>query len=286
MGLVDAMRIGPDNGPDWKQLLKGPTFGSRHYFLNGRVWYNDPDPVYVRESVPLNHAQLICSWVAISGQLFVCSDWLPGLPAERLNILKRTMPSHGLHARPVDLFAHDPPRIWSLIDSRRQPHRNVVGLFNWDDQTQSISCKLSDLGLDEHSVYVAYDFWHDVLIKGVRGTLTVPVPRESCKILTLKPVSDHPQLLSTSRHVTQGIVDVLEEVWVEADRTLRGKSRIVGGDDYEIRVVVPVGWSAASVAVTNANGEVLPASVDQSGELIRIRIQPAASGEISWSVRF
>jgi hypothetical protein len=42
-GLVDAMRIGPDNGADWKGLLRGPIFGSRHYFLQGRIWYNDPD---------------------------------------------------------------------------------------------------------------------------------------------------------------------------------------------------------------------------------------------------
>ncbi len=51
-GLVDAMRIGPDNGADWNGLKRGPTFGSRHYFLHGRVWYNDPDPVYVRSSHP------------------------------------------------------------------------------------------------------------------------------------------------------------------------------------------------------------------------------------------
>jgi alpha-galactosidase len=38
MGLVDAMRVGPDNGSDWNKLLRGPEFGSRHYFLHGRVW--------------------------------------------------------------------------------------------------------------------------------------------------------------------------------------------------------------------------------------------------------
>ena len=56
-GLVDAMRIGPDNGPGWSGLLRGPTYGSRHYHLHGRIWYNDPDPVYVREKVPLEHAR-------------------------------------------------------------------------------------------------------------------------------------------------------------------------------------------------------------------------------------
>jgi alpha-galactosidase len=104
IGLVDGMRVGPDNGADWNRLTRGTIFGSRHYFMHNRVWHNDPDPVYVRDSMPLKHAQLICSWVALSGQLNLSSEWLPGLPAERLDILKRTMPQHQATARPVGQF--------------------------------------------------------------------------------------------------------------------------------------------------------------------------------------
>jgi len=52
-GLIDGMRIGPDNGPSWGSLLRGPSYGAWQYFLNRRVWYNDPDPLYVRPSLPL-----------------------------------------------------------------------------------------------------------------------------------------------------------------------------------------------------------------------------------------
>jgi hypothetical protein len=120
-GLIDAMRIGPDNGHDWPALLRGPTFASRSYFLNGRVWYNDPDPLYVRPQVSIEHARLICSWVTISGNLNLCSEWLPTLPPDRMDILKRTMPSHGLPSRPVDLFENELPRIWLLTDDRHEP---------------------------------------------------------------------------------------------------------------------------------------------------------------------
>ncbi|GHT18104.1 hypothetical protein FACS1894189_5400 [Planctomycetales bacterium] len=48
-GSVDAMRIGPDNGSGWRLLKAGPWHGSNRYFFNGRVWWNDPDPVYVRK---------------------------------------------------------------------------------------------------------------------------------------------------------------------------------------------------------------------------------------------
>jgi hypothetical protein len=37
-GLVDAMRIGPDNGANWGGMMRGPEFGAWQYFLNRRVW--------------------------------------------------------------------------------------------------------------------------------------------------------------------------------------------------------------------------------------------------------
>jgi len=66
-GLVDAMRIGPDNGANWKSILRGPTSGARNYHLHGRIWYNDPDPLYVREKLPLDQARAISAWVTLSG---------------------------------------------------------------------------------------------------------------------------------------------------------------------------------------------------------------------------
>src|SRR5678816_4127813 len=175
MGLVDAMRIGPDNKADWKYLLRGPTFGTRNYFLHRRVWYNDPDPVYVRDTIPLKHARLICSWVALSGQLNLSSEWIPGLSAERLNILKRTMPSHQAVARPVDLFDTDLPRIWTV----NAPSRDVVGLFNWDSEEKRFDVPLERLGLDPKTEYVGFDFWGNKLIPSIKNRLDLSLPGES-----------------------------------------------------------------------------------------------------------
>lgn len=287
MGLVDAMRIGPDNGPRWQQLQKGPIFGSRHYFLHGRVWYNDPDPVYVRESIPLNHARVICSWVAISGQMDLSSEWLPALPPERLDILKRTMPPHGLPSRPVDLFENDPPRIWSLCDLRRESRRNTIGVFNWDGQPLAISRSFADLGLDASHEYFAFDYWGDRLLGPFSGSLDLNVPDESCRILSLKPVCDRPQLISTSRHVTQGIVDVVEEVWDEDTQTLRGKSRVVGGDAYELRIVLPnERWHIRLTDVANDSNDVTCTATSVQGKLFRTVIHSSVSCVVTWSVKF
>lgn len=282
-GLVDGMRIGPDNKSDWKNLLRGPTFGSRHYFLNGRVWYNDPDPLYVRPSVPLNQAQLICSWVTISGDLNTSSEWYPGLPPDRLDLLKRTMPSHGLPARPVDLFENELPGIWLLTDDRHAVRRDVIGLFNWNHDQKRFDYPLGYIGLDAKTEYVGFDYWKNALVQGIKGRLQTFVPGESCQVLAVRPISNHPQLISTSRHITQSIVDVLDEKWDSINKTLSGRSKIVGGDPYELRIIMPdKTWSASAAKAS----EDATASFKQENTLIRATIRSPTSAEVNWSVSF
>jgi hypothetical protein len=284
-GLVDAMRIGPDNNSDWSHLLRGPTFGSRQYFLHGRVWYNDPDPLYVRPKVPLNHAQMICSWVALSGQMNFSSEWLPGLPPERLDLLKRTMPNHGLLPRPVDLFERPIPSLWLLTDTRRSPRRDVIGIFNWESSEQHFDYPLDRLGLDATKEYVAFDYWKNALMPSLKGRLQITVPAESCCILAVRPRADHPQLLSTSRHLTQGMVDVLAENWDEKKQILSGRSKVVGGDAYELRIVSAIPAKAIQLS-SDGNSTELKSTLKQTDGLIRALIETPVSLEVNWSVQF
>lgn len=128
-GLVDGMRIGPDNRAAYPAILKGPLFGGRLYFLHNRVWHNDPDPAYVREKLGLNDARMLCSWIALTGTLTANSVDYNTLPDGRLDLLRRTIPSHSLNACPVDFFDYDSPTVWLLEDPAND--RKVVGLFNW-----------------------------------------------------------------------------------------------------------------------------------------------------------
>lgn len=290
MGMVDAMRIGPDNGSGWDSLKCGPTFGSRHYFLNRRVWYNDPDPVYVRTNVPLNEARLICSWVAIAGQLNLSSEWLPGLPAERLDILKRTMPSHGLLPRPVDLFDHPLPSIWLLTDPRKDGPRDIVALYNWGNQPETFSETLEHIGLDPETEYQAFNYWENQVAGPFTNQLACTVPAHSCAILALRPMANHPQVLSTSRHVTQGVVDLAEERWNNSRDTLQGRSLVVAGEPYEIRIPLQTKgakWKPGKVSATCPNRPEVPtASLAVDNGLLRLTLNSRISGEVHWSVSF
>ena len=304
-GLIDAMRIGPDNhtagdistAKHWKHTIIGAWHGTNLYFLNGRIWYNDPDPVYVRETTPVECARLMCSWMAVAGAMHTSSMQYADLPPERLDILKRCLPSHSYPTRPVDLFEATPyaaarsekwekqymnqARIWLTGDSRM----NVIGLFNWqDDASDTIVYDMGKLGLDKTAEYVGFDYWGDRFVEPIQGTLKQTLPAGICRILAVRKVAAHPQVVSTSRHITQGLMDVIKEKWDPATRTLSGTSRVVAGDAYELRIALP---ASGSWKVKHATAGELPLALDDSSAAgVRARFTPRSSGTVHWSVHF
>jgi len=285
-GMIDGMRIGPDNGSagrgDWRQVTLGAWHGTNLYFLNGKVWHNDPDPVYVRASNPTERTRWMCSWMAVAGDMHTSSEQYSTLPADRIDILRRCLPSHGEQARPVDLFETNKPRIWLVQNDRL----NIVGLFNWkDNEADQVVYDLDKLGLDSSIKYVAFDFWANEFVDPIEGELNLAVPAASCRILAVRPAADHPQLLSTSRHITQGLIDVKKEKWDAANKTLSGKSEIVGGDPYELRITLPSNgeWPIAVIDVPEG---VSVRIESEKPETARVVLDSEENREVDWAIRF
>ncbi len=277
---------GPDTGGNI-----GSPHGSRLWFLNGRVWWNDPDCVFVRKSITLDRARLNAAWTAISGQLFYTSDWMPETPPERLDIVKRCIPAHGLAARPVDVFESDVAKVWLLTDTRQAARRDVVALYNWGDKDgRHLDQGRAHRPARRASGYVAFDFWADKFISPFRDTITASLPGNSCRILAVRPVSEVPQLLSTSRHVTQGIVDVTGEKWDGAKSVLSGTSKVVENDRYELRMILPVGaksWRATAVSVSAEDAAAgVKATFRQDGPKLRVALTSPTSRDVKWAVTF
>ncbi|HKL20592.1 MAG TPA: hypothetical protein VJ904_02225, partial [Tichowtungia sp.] len=285
-GMVDAMRIGPDNGPDGPGFIRGVNYGTRYYFLNKRVWHCDPDPIYVRSSVPEHRAVSLASFVPLAGQLNATSYQYAELPPGRLNIIKRSLPTHtSTESRPVDFLQNDLSNIWLLKDAQTGAERTVVGFFNWDEfEPVTHTVELEQLDLDPNKRYVGFDYWADRFVGPQSGKLTVSLGGGQCRIISLYPETEYPQLVSTSRHITQGIVDVLNEQW-DGNGTLSGESRVVAGDRYELRITVPVGaesWKVESASVEGI-GDV---TCTQDGPGVRVSFVPQKTGNVKWAVEF
>ncbi|HME52083.1 MAG TPA: alpha-galactosidase [Candidatus Lokiarchaeia archaeon] len=290
MGLLHAMRIGRDIKAKWAPIVDDARMGGRLFFLNARVWYNDPDCLMLRKPLSLNQARAWGSWIAVSGQLNIVSENLSRLPSNRLDVVKRTMPMTGLCGRPLDLFDNDPARVWHLADTRGGIHarRDIVALFNWDKkQDMDITVDLARLGLQDDMTdgFIAFSFWDNTVLVISGKTFSTRVPSASCMVLALRPRTSHPQVISTSRHVTQGIVDLTNESW--QDGVLSGTSDIVGGDPYELRVDAPTDCNAKSARATVlSSGESLGVKLKQVENLVTVQVQAPINCTIDWQIEF
>ena len=99
-------------------------------------------------------------------------------------------------------------------------------------------------------------------------------------------------LLGTSRHVTQGLLDVKRMHWDEKESKLSGESELVGQDPYELRILMPKttingGWRLQQAAVSDQDAAAgFTVTMQQEGSLVRVTILSPTNRIVSWSVGF
>jgi hypothetical protein len=106
----------------------------------------------------------------------------------------------------------------------------------------------------------------------------------------VRPLLPRPFLISTSRHVSQGILEVKKEAWDAKTRSLAGASAVVAGDVYELRVVAraPGGaWSLARAEVSAGDTAVgVTITASETKGLVRAIIRSPVSRDVEWTLRF
>ncbi|MCS7282464.1 MAG: alpha-galactosidase [Anaerolineae bacterium] len=270
IGLVDGMRIGTDVDPNWHPIFRYDLSAAstenalrnsitRAVFHN-RLWLNDPDCLLVRQRGPdldlvLNEMRTLTAVIALLGGLTLNSDNLALIRPGRLKYLRQALPPTGASARPLDLFEHEMPRLLLLPVERDWGRWWVVGVINWEDRTVETTVRLSDLGLPPGRYHV-FHYWRrrylGVTDDGV--ILRRHQPHETA-VLLFKPVSDRPDLLTTIFHVCQGMVEVAEYRWDEAQGLLHLALEKPGIQYGEIWLTAPEFWDLVEIRV---NGERRP----------------------------
>ena len=251
-GYCEGIRTGGDvGGADWMGMQTAIQATTEHLYANHSGFWTDPDVVCVRPPLTLDQARAWATLVGITGQLLMTSDDMPKLGEDRVEILRRLFPVADI--RPMELYPlGGKPRIFDLrVATPRAGQWDVVALFNWDVHgSTSLRLEPRELGWPAGS-YVYYDVWEKKLLGVGKSGLTLALPPTSCKLVAARPpMTDHPQLVGTSRHITQGADDLVEARWDEATQSWSGRSRVVGGDPYELRFTLPTGWTCKDAGVT------------------------------------
>ncbi len=115
---------------------------------------------------------------------------------------------------------------------------------------------LENLGLDPQKKYVAFDFWKSCYLGIVSGSLPCQkLELGNCQIIALTPLSDHPQLIASSRHVSMDAVSVKRHDWTGCELQLELEG--VEGTKETYWFYVPQGYTHPE-----QNNDILAVEVD------------------------
>ena len=182
VGIVDAMRIGPDTAPSWhpelwnlpwtRPLLRRersvPSLRNNlrhtlvHSCLHRRWWWNDPDCLLVRAAdTRLSEAEVqsAVSLLGLSGGLVISSDELDRLPPERRRWIALLTPVLSPGGRALDLFEREMPELYDLPLETEWGSWQVVLAANWTDRPRRLGLELARLGLPPEEPLHVFDFW-------------------------------------------------------------------------------------------------------------------------------
>jgi len=231
IGVVDGMRIGADTARRWDPYFKGiksllkkeasfpSAFNAVHNALtrsdmHRRWWINDPDCLLLRPETQLTKTEVetIASVIALTGGSLIISDHIPGLPKDRLNLLKSLLPIIGKRPYILDWFdSATPERLQLDLNGPTGPW-HLLALFNWESSARDKIFKTSEFYLEGSQEMYAREFWtgktHQLLHEegDEKSILFEQVPAHGVIVLAVR--SRYPsraQYLGGSLHISQGL---------------------------------------------------------------------------------
>lgn len=211
------------------------------------------------------------------------------MTAEEQHDLTRLYPMLGgiKSFRPVDMLLEgrlDPSVYVYQVD----PEWVQLILCNNHDTEQKVIAPISgdqadtgSLGQDAEASYYLYDFWNDRFIGELKGGQSIEQTLKPQQALTysLRRKKDHPQFLSTNRHIMQGMLDLAEVKWDAETLTYSGVAKVVGGEPFVI-TLANNGYAAAEAKASGGTAGI--AKKDE--KLSTLTLKTEKNAEVKWSV--
>jgi alpha-galactosidase len=226
IGIVSAMRIGPDVLENWYPKYFGISsiFRDEPYmpaarnsiqniltrsFMHRKWWINDPDCLLVRPTsdLTLEEVQSLATVIAMTGGNILLSDDLPQLPAERIKLVASLLPPIDQRPWVIDWFDASTPSRLRLDLKNSTGEWQVLARFNWADKPQKMEIYPSDFKLPSGSYWVR-SFWKkETHLAGKDEPLfSGEVVAHEVVLLTVRPiVPGKTQYLGSDLHISQGL---------------------------------------------------------------------------------
>ena len=116
-----------------------------------------------------------------------------------------------------------------------------------------------------------------------QGSFKAPAldTNSSMQVFAIREARSYPWVLSTTRHLSQNGVCLMDEHWDQASNTLSGTSAVVSGDPYVLTVHLPSGFRLASA---EAGGQKV--ETGNQKETSTVRFVPSVTKTIGWKMKF
>jgi hypothetical protein len=317
MGLSNDMRVGADSFGD---VVSAYEIVGSLWFYNRRLWINDPESIVLRERDTMEKtivpdafkghraaeaeagefkseqwSTMWASWIALSGTVMTYGDRLAELPPQQKSLYDRAFPPLNISGRPLDIWENKPFYLWGMSPADADGPYQLFGAFELGGKGAG---KLS-LNLDEISArcrgwekpttapgdYLVWNFWDRKLVPSKGSELTMTAPSKSGTLFSLRPRLARPQLLATSGHFSQGMLETADIRWDSQTSTLAGRARGNGFQATTLYFHVPAGMrlkeaSVGSRAVQTSTPEagVLALEVPGSTEFAPFRLTFQGAG--------
>ena len=276
-GILNGSRTGDDVWAAWEGMRPAMTSTWQRYWSHSLVWDADPDVICLRPPLSLEQARVWASVMGLTGQSLFVSDKMYTLSDDRVELLRRVLPPARI--QPVHLYPVEQPDIICLkIDDAAGP-RDIVGLFNWQESSREIALDLDTLGLPQGD-YLVYDVWGNRLLGRLDQAMTMALTPTSCRVLCIRAIErGKPTLVGTSRHITLGAVDMLR--YQCGGSRIKGESRLVAHEPYEIRFFVQPGGTTLGLIRPEADGARIAVTTD--GPIATLTLTSDENRSVSWS---
>jgi hypothetical protein len=185
-------------------------------------------------------------------------DRLTLLEAERIAIIKKTLPLYGESAIPLDMFEQTIPSLWWHHITKPWGSWEVLSVVNFGETSLVKEIPLGKMGIGRDQKVIAWELWSGTEHTNLEdGLLRVVVKPHSVKTLRITPIENNRSaLVGSSFHITMGAVEVRD---VSYEKT--GSVHV-----HFFRPTPEAGscsfWSAAKNAVISRHVEAGPVGIE------------------------
>jgi hypothetical protein len=303
IGLVNGARLSNDGFQ--------PRTLAQYNFMEGVVWRNDPDhcdvlgewlmdtdammPVFATESPVPARSIIRPAICAMAGGVLMLSDKLEVYQDDRnIEGMKRSAPV--LFTVPGQLYSCErrPVPWWLQEIDRPFDHWSVLARIQWGQKEKDKyvyhfkgapeqEVKFADLGLPADRQYLVFEFWNQKFLGKFKCSFTAPAMDENTgmDVFSIREARAYPRVISTSRHISQGGVDLFDENWDSRVKVLSGRSSVVIDDPYVLTVHLPEGFRLEGAEVGGEKAEFA-----NQTETATVRIIPSATKTVKWRMAF